>query len=255
MAKITLTELLGTDNVALSRTTINQNFSTAENAINKLGLLLDTSAEGGALSVGDLKIVLVGNNTTATTTFTNAGSEIINGNSTIKLNLTVEKLLEVTGDATFHNRLILDGSGANQALRIGTLSKPVPVHHNMGMKVDGEFENSTPVVIDAATYNLDITNKYVVYLDCINATGGSLITLSGDAIEGQRLFIQITTPPDAGGTFYLDKTVFQTQYSADNSADIELTGTPVELKKLWVEVVYTSGGWKVIGSHPSVKNI
>lgn len=253
MAKITLTELLGTDNVALSRTTINQNFSTTENAINKLGLLLDTSADGGALSVGDLKIVLVGNNTTATTTFTNAGSEIINGNSTIKLNLRVEKILEVTGDVTFHNRLILDGAGANPALSIGTLSEPVPVYHNMGMKVDGEFKNSEPVDINAATYNLDIANKYVVYLDCINAPGGaSVITLTGEAIEGQRLFIQITAAPVTGGTFELDKTAFQTQYSAN----IILAGaTDAVLKKLWVEVVYTSGGWKVIGSHPDVENI
>lgn len=252
MAKITLTELLGTDNVALSRTTINQNFSTTENAINKLGLLLDTSADGGALSVGDLKIVLVGNNTTLTTTFTNAGSEIIYGNSTIKLNLKVEKLLEVTEDVTFHNRLILDGSGANPELSIGTLSIPVPVHHKMGMKVDGEFENSTPVVIDAATYNLDIANKYVVYLDCSNAGGSSVITLTGEAIEGQRLFIQITKAPVTGGVFALDKTVFQPQYS-DNIILSALRD--VELKKLWVEVVYTSGGWKVIGSHISVQNI
>ncbi|HIF15235.1 MAG TPA: hypothetical protein EYQ86_07960, partial [Bacteroidetes bacterium] len=69
MAQITLIDLLGTDNVALSRTDINKNFQTVENSVNTLETYLDTTPAGAAISVGNVTIPL-GSNTVGTTLFT-----------------------------------------------------------------------------------------------------------------------------------------------------------------------------------------
>jgi len=57
MAVITITEILGGDNIAGSRLTLNDNFKKLANAINTIEKRLDTSFNpGGSLNVGNALI-------------------------------------------------------------------------------------------------------------------------------------------------------------------------------------------------------
>ena len=56
MATVTITEILGGDNIAASRIVLNNNFTLLQNAINTLETRLNTSyVPGGSLNVGDVQ--------------------------------------------------------------------------------------------------------------------------------------------------------------------------------------------------------
>jgi len=58
MATITITEILGGDNIAASRVVLNNNFTLLQNAINTLETRLNTSyVPGGSLNVGDVQVL------------------------------------------------------------------------------------------------------------------------------------------------------------------------------------------------------
>jgi hypothetical protein len=262
MATITLTNLLGTDNVALSRTVLNQNFSTIENAINTLELYLNTTPAGGALTIGSVQIN-IGANSVNDVLFTNQGSGVFLGNLSVEQNLNLPTgNLAVGGNVTFANGLTLSGTGPNPVFTIGALATPVNVYHVAGMKIDQQFTNTTATVAHLETaptsgiFEFNTEDKYVVYLDYALYTAAAgqanVIRLLGTPVLGQKLFIQISAAPASGGTFEIDNTGFLPQYSSN----IEFDGSDDdELKRQWVELVFVTGGWKVIGSHPGVQNI
>jgi hypothetical protein len=263
MATITLTEVLGTDNVALSRTILNQNFSTVSNAINTLELYLNTTPAGAALSVGSV-LINQGANSVNDPLFTNEGSGVFLGNLSVQQDLNLPTgNLTVGGGVTFSNGLILTGTGPNPVFTIGTLATPVDVYHVAGMKIDQQFGNTiaTPAhqetQLGSGIFEIDVEDKYIIYLDYINYNianpdAANITRLTGTAEIGQKLFIQISGAPAGGGTFEIDNAGFLPQYTAN----IPFSGAnPDELKKLWIEVIYLAGGWKVIGSHPSMTNI
>ncbi len=261
MATITLTDVLGTDNVALSRTVLNQNFSTIENAINTLELYLNTTPTGGELSIGNIQIN-VGVNSVNDTLFTNQGSGVFLGNLSIQQNLNIPTgVLTVGGNVSFLNGLTLTGTGPNPTFTLGTLATPVDVYHVAGMKIDQQFANTTATVAylenNTDVFEFDVEDKYVVYLDYSlydpsNPLHTNLLSLLGTPVAGQKLYIQISAAPASGGTFEIDNTGFLPQYTSK----IEFDGaSDAELKKLWIELVHVTGGWKVIGSHPNMINI
>ena len=58
MATVTITEILGGDNIAASRIVLNNNFSLLQNAINTIETRLNTSyVPGGSLNVGDVQVL------------------------------------------------------------------------------------------------------------------------------------------------------------------------------------------------------
>ena len=57
MAAITITEILGGDNIAGSRLTINDNFKKLANGLNTIETLLNTSPAGGSLSIGNVQVL------------------------------------------------------------------------------------------------------------------------------------------------------------------------------------------------------
>lgn len=262
MASINLTQLLGTDNIALSRPTINQNFTTVQNAINTLEQYLNTTPAGASLGVGNVQINLGANNVNSTL-FTCAASGIFQGNLTINQALTVTGTTSFVNDITAVNGLSLLGTGPSPALNIGQTGHPVSIYHRGGMFVDEQYatEGDTAAHIEtvasSGVFDLPISGKRVVYLDYSLYTAGApnadTLQFVGTPVVGQRLFIRISKAPVGGGTFKIETTgIFKPEYSAD----IVFTGaSDAVLKKLWVEVLYTSTGWTVVNSHPLVTGI
>lgn len=56
MAQLTIQDILGSDNVASSRATISSNFKILVDGINKIETFLNTSPNGGSLSIGTITI-------------------------------------------------------------------------------------------------------------------------------------------------------------------------------------------------------
>jgi hypothetical protein len=112
MATITLTEILGGDNIAGSRITINDNFKRVSNAINTLESRLDTSfTPGGSLNVGNALILKYTNPATAQI-FTCEATGLFQGGLNVLLNLGVTQSTDIGLDLNVHRNVILDGSAA-----------------------------------------------------------------------------------------------------------------------------------------------
>jgi len=104
MATINLTEILGSDNIAGSRITINDNFKKLANSVNTFETYLDTAfTPGGSLNIGTL-LVKRYTNPVSTTIFTCEASGRIEGNLTILGALS-------GGSATFSNSVTIGATG------------------------------------------------------------------------------------------------------------------------------------------------
>jgi hypothetical protein len=110
MATITITEILGNDNIAGSRVTINDNFKKVANAINTLETYLDTSfVPGAALNVGS---ALIKKYTRPITDqiFTCEATGLFGGNLNVGQDLGVTRDFTVSRNETIHGNLTLDGT-------------------------------------------------------------------------------------------------------------------------------------------------
>lgn len=132
MANITITELLGGDNIAGSRITINDNFKKLANAINTLEGRLDTSFNpGGALNVGNA-IIKKYTNPTSAQIFTCEATGLFQGNLNVALNLGVTQSITAAQNLVVNKNVTFDGS----AVGGGALLSQVP------STFENEFRNS-----------------------------------------------------------------------------------------------------------------
>jgi len=282
MATITLTELLGTDNIALSRTDINQNFQTLENSVNTLETFLNTTPAGGELSVGNFII----NSTVFTDVLsTNNASALIQGGLTVNClgttGFTVATTATVGTDLTVNNKLLVDGSGASAAITIGA-SGNVPITLADIVLIDTQVATATATAAAVETlllagtgiFEVDVTNLRKVLLDYTalpavsDPTSANYIRITGTLVDGQRVVFGIhdVANPAAVANIYFDNTGFHAKYNAitptptpynslaaATAAAIGFGGaTTEEFTRQWVELIYTSSGWEVYQSHPSV---
>ena len=118
MATVSITEILGSDNIAGSRVTINSNFSNLATAINTIQTNVDTSfTPGGKLTVGSSLIKKYTNPVTSQI-FTCEASGLFSGNLTVSKVLSVTESsnvgtdLTVAGNVTFNNTATGTGSFA-----------------------------------------------------------------------------------------------------------------------------------------------
>lgn len=110
MATITLTEILGGDNIAGSRVTINDNFKRTANAINTIETRLDTSfTPGGSLNVGNA-LILKYTNPTSAQIFTCEATGLFQGGLNVLLNLGVIQSADIGLNLTAHKDINFDGS-------------------------------------------------------------------------------------------------------------------------------------------------
>jgi hypothetical protein len=110
MAVITITEILGGDNIAGSRITINDNFKRVANAINTLETRLDTSfTPGGSLNVGNALIRRYTNPTT-TQIFNCEATGLFQGNLNVLLDLGISQSTSVGLDLTVNRNVTFSGA-------------------------------------------------------------------------------------------------------------------------------------------------
>ena len=282
MATITMIDLLGTDNVAVSRTDINTNFQTVENAVNTLETYLDTTPAGGSLAVGSTTINL-GANAVTDILFSNQGSSSISGDMTVALSLTVGGVSTLTS-ATVPNQLLLTGTGVSPQVIIGSAGNNVPVVLRNITLADEELatETATAAVTETAAgtgvFNVDITGKRKLLLDYAlspaspgTATSANIIEFTGTPIDGQRIWIGISDVGNAADitNIYLSAVGFDPKYDQlPTITPYNTTGaiptvncavgfdgtlnTANAYKRQWVEVYYNGSNWEVYNSHKDI---
>lgn len=284
MATITMIDLLGTDNVAVSRTDINTNFQTVENAVNTLETYLDTTPAGGSFSIGSATINL-GANAVTDVLFNNQASSNIDGNCTVGLDLTVGGVATVA-NATVPNQLLLTGTGVSPEVVIGSAGNNVPVVLRNITLADEELATeapqtaSTDTVAGTGIYQVNIDGKRKILLDYstfgLSNTSANFIQLvSGTApLTGQRVWIGIEGIDNtlfADGVYILN-TGFDPKYSVfstvgtiapQNStpapavdAALRFFGADEDAyKRLWIEVYYNGTNWEVYSAHPDIEGL
>jgi len=280
MATISLIDLLGTDNVAVSRTDINKNFQTVENAVNTLETYLNTTPAGGALSIGSTTLTL-GANPIGTNLLVNQGSASIAGNLSVGLNLSLTGTANITANANIDGALTLTGSGITPGLTVGSAAI-VPFRLQNVIFVETQLATETPTSVEVETvvgtgiYEIDITNKRKILLNyssslaLADATSANFVRLTGTPIQGQKVWIGIheVGNPTAISNIYIDLTGFNAKYDAltgitpfnatagATNAAVGFTGTTNnEFRRQWVEVLYDGATWEVIGAHPNVQGL
>lgn len=284
MATITMIDLLGTDNVAVSRTDINTNFQTVENAVNTLETYLDTTPAGGSFSIGSATINL-GANAVTDVLFNNQASSNIDGNCTIGLDLTVSGVATVT-NATVPNQLLLTGTGVSPEVVIGSAGNNVPVVLRNITLADEELATETPTaahlengVAGTGIFNINIEGKRKILLDyslfaAIDATSANFVEFTGSPINGQRVWIgiqEVNAALFASGIYLLlngtsndfdpkynqlaGTTVANSAAAATDAALGFLCADNEEYRRQWIEIYYNGTNWEVYAAHPDVQGL
>jgi hypothetical protein len=269
MATVTVTEILGGDNIAASRPVINSNFLKLQNAINTLETRLNTSyVPGGSLNVGDVQVLKYTRPVT-TNIFLCQASGQFDGNLGI-------------GTATTPGTLaVLGGITASQALAVAagiTFSNTsgTSIFTNLARTTTNDaFSNQqwyaagtkNPLVdVQAVAGSLAAAitqSTNVLYLDVSAVTAGNeVLTLPapGTLSFGQIVTLTIDSASGltaAALTFEIDNSAgFDTAF--DNTtlgANIVLntslaSDTDNQFLGIWITLLVSSTGWKVIGAHP-----
>ena len=221
MATITVTEILGTDNIAGSRITINSNFSALAAGINNLEQRLDTSyTPGGALNVGSA-IVYRYTNPVTTQIFTCEASGLVSGNLNVGKSLGVTESLTVTQNVTAGGNVNFNGS--NGSGKTVTNSSVTVFQNSAGQAQSNLWGSGTgvnvnpqvlPIVGGGFTSRaLSTTNfpylsaiqlDFSTYSPSATGTSCSVVTLpavtGANVAQGQILTFFISDLPAAGVT-------------------------------------------------------
>jgi len=259
MAVITITEILGGDNIAGSRITINDNFKRLTNAINTIETRLDTSFNpGGSLNVGNALIKKYTNPITAQI-FTCEASGQFQGNLNVSNDLGVTRSITAGLDLTVSRNILFDGSAVGGGSFLSQvrstfeneivnqqLNAAIPVAPSVDPQAsDSGTTRAIASVANHSVLHLDLSQYLVVAAnDC-------------DTIElpvgtpGQQLTViidTISTNPGAGGFigFRIGTANFDPAYT--NPIEIgAVSGIDnLDILKLAVTLYYSSNGWRVL---------
>jgi len=265
MAVITITEILGGDNIAGSRLTLNDNFKKLANAINTIEKRLDTSFNpGGSLNVGN---ALIRKYTNAATTqiFTCEASALFQGNLNVSLDLGVTKSINAGLDLNVSRNILFDGAATGG----GSFTSQVrsTFKHEL---VNQQLDNGTtiaptldPQTLSGTTTTRNITSVIgysVLRLDLSTYTGtGSTkcdkIVLPGvgtaGVTPGQILTIIVDKKSVNAivGGFKIDSSTLAV--TSTSPADIAIgvgaiTTNLDEIYKLSVTVFADHNGWRIL---------
>ena len=265
MATVTITEILGGDNIAASRIVLNNNFTLLQNAINTLETRLNTSyVPGGSLNVGDVQILRY-NRAASVNLFLCQGSAQIDGNlnlgtptnsSTLGLTgaMTISSTLGVDGAVTFDNVSDTD-TFINNLRYVGNDSEANEQWYAANSK-------SPSVNTQVVSGVLPITSTVrVLHLDVSTASSFNVLTLPavGTVNDGQLVTIVFDTAAPSNLQFELDNSSnFDPAF--DNTAlgsNIILnttlnSQTDAKFTGIWIDLVAGTNGWKVVGAHGDV---
>jgi len=265
MAVITITEILGGDNLAGSRLTLNDNFKKLANAINTIEKRLDTSFNpGGSLNVGN---ALIRKYTNAATTqiFTCEASALFQGNLNVSLDLGVTKSINAGLDLNVSRNVLFDGAatgGGSFTSQVRSTFKHEFVNYqlNNGTTIAPTLD---PQTLSGSTTTRNITSVIgysVLRLDLSTYTGtGStncdtiVLPAVGTAgcTPGQILTVIIDTKATTAitGGFQIDKSTLATNSATPANIAIgvgAITTDLDEIYKLSVTLFADHNGWRVL---------
>ena len=282
MATITITEILGSDNLAGSRITINNNFKTLQNAVNTLEARLNTSfSPGGSLDIGDI-VVKKYTRPTSTVIFTVQASGLIQGDFSIvgatntTGSVTIGQQLNVAGNVVLSN-------SATPSAGTYTLSNALRTIDTNGYAHEQFFAaNSNSLVVNtntllplsAQTRPLDPTsffNRRVIHLDLSGITGPGILALtdcqiitlpavSSPTVEtGQIVTFVIDLPAASVNATGVDN-FFISNLNMDPAytADIPLIDPTLydldqpDVIKTFLTLYASATGWKVLSAHHGI---
>lgn len=271
MATVTITEILGGDNIAASRIVLNNNFSLLQNAINTLETRLNTSyVPGGSLNAGDVQILKY-NRAAATNLLLCQGSAQIDGNLSLGTptsasalgltgSLTVSANQTVAGDVTFSNvsgadvftnylETIANDSEANAQWYAATTKSPVV----LTQALTGAFV--LPIGIHTRVLHLSIAAYTGVGAFAKNTFQMPAVSIVNN---GQVVTLVFDDVSAVAGSFEIDNTVNfdpafnNTALPANIVFNGTITSTAAKMRGIFLTLCATTTGWKIIGAHTDV---
>lgn len=274
MATVTITEILGGDNIAASRVVLNNNFTLLQNAINTLETRLNTSyVPGGSLNVGDVQ-VLKYNRAVSTNIFLCQASGQIDGNLSIGTALS-PSAVAILGSISASTTLGVDG-----AVNFNNTATTSVFNNQLDTRVNGSDTNTQLGTVNTKS-PLILTQGLAAgsLLAAMPVSGRQVVHLSVAAYTGvaPNNIDTFTMPPIAGYTtgqiftFVLDNlAAANTTFIIDNTTNwdpaFDATAVPAGIRLndtfnaatdprfagIWITVIKGVAGWKVIGAHPDV---
>lgn len=267
MATITLTEILGGDNIAGSRLTINDNFKRVSNAINTLETRLDTSfTPGGALNVGNA-IIKKYTNAATQQIFTCEATGLFQGNLNVSLGLGVTQSVSAGLDLNVSRNITFDGAATgggsftsnvvssfgraivnqqlyNSITTAPTLNPQTLAGGGTTRVLSTSLVNYSVLRINLSTYTpttVPANNCRQITLPAVgtaNVRNGQTLTIIIDSVAGESLTqgFKISSTNLATGT---DITFGGSTTINPNSNDI---------KKLAITLFADTAGWRVLSS-------
>lgn len=279
MATITITEILGSDNLAGSRITLNNNFKTLQNAVNTLEQRLDTSfSPGGSLNVGDALIKKYTRPTSQIIWVVEASGQVqgdfyVVGATNTTGSVAIGTDLTVAKNVTFSN--VAPGTFTLQnALRTYATNGYAHEQFYAANTNSGVVVPNTLLPLASPIRNLDPTlfwNRRVIHIDLTLNTGAitdcnvlTLPTVSSAAVANGQIVTFVFDLPATGVSapltdlFSIDNTNMDPIYTTPiilNSNSV--TGEFIELnsvdsQKIEITLYAASTGWKVISAYHSV---
>ena len=273
MATITITEILGTDNIAGSRPTINDNFKKVAAAINTLETYLDTSfVPGAALNVGS---ALVKKYTRPITDqiFTCEATGLFGGNLNVGQDLGVSKNFTVGIHQTVHGNLTLDGTyGVNSiftsSIPFSQDSALISPQLNAGLTTNSlviDTQALTAPTTTSATRIITTTTSFpkvsVIRLSWANFTGAGsnnctavdLPAVSdGNVKAGQIITLLVDAPAPTGTTgvdLELSVTNLDSAYtSVKFNNDPSVAADDTRIRQAAITLYADNTGWRILNS-------
>lgn len=268
MATITVTELLGGDNIAGSRITINNNFKTVVSAINTQGTYLDTSATpGAALSVGT---TLIKKYTRALTSqiFTCEATGQFGGNLNVGQDVGITRDLTVGRNATLHGTVTFDGAVGGTGTSIistipfsqdgGTINPQLYNGGSVNALVINPERLSGTGVTRSITTTTSFNKVNTIRLNYSQYTGEdendcAIVKLpdvsDANVAHGQILTLLIDSGPNNNGTeanFGIDTTNWLGNYTQALFNSDATNATNAIIFQSIITVFADSSGWRVL---------
>jgi len=270
MAVITVTEILGGDNLAGSRITINDNFKKITNAINTLETRLDTSfVPGGSLNVGNALIKKYTNPTSAQIFDCEATGQF-QGNLNVLLDASVTQSISAGLDITAGRNVNFTGSSGSGTFlssifsefrkgfaitQLGAQTAAAPTLNPQTLTPAGATSRPlTASLVGYSVLRLDLSTYNSATSD--NCEEISLPAVGVGATLGQVITIIIdqVSPAAIGGGFKISNTNFDPGYTLPIAIGVNLFGTDdARIKKVAVTLFADAAGWRVLNiAQPNV---
>ena len=269
MAVISITEILGGDNISGSRITINDNFKRLTNAINTIETRLDTSFNpGGSLNVGNA-LIRKYTNPTSSQIFTCEATGLFQGNLNVSLDLGVTQSITSGLDVTVGRNFVLSGAATGGGsftsqvkssferdfsnLQLWDGITAAPILNPQSLTPAGAPVRQINSVIGHSVIRLDLSTYDSTTSDNCNTIILPSISGFGTTVQyGQILTIIIDTP--AGNTsgmldFQIDYStltpgVANTNIIMGNNTNV----TSIDIRKLAVTLFADNTGWRVLNT-------